>query len=199
MARPERMIDDDGLDLLFRQARTHRSWTDRPVPDEVLRALYDLAKMAPTSSNSSPMRVVFVRSREAKRRLLACLDAGNVRQTDTAPVTAIIAYDTRFYEAFPTLNPRIDPARYATRDPAAIRTEAFRNGSLQGGYFILAARALGLDYGPMGGFDRERLDAEFFPDGRWKSNFLCNLGYGDGQGIRPRAGRLAFDEACQIL
>ncbi len=194
----ERVIDDAGLDLLFREARTHRSWIDRPVSDALLHALYDLAKMAPTSSNSSPMRVVFVRSPEAKRLLLPCLDEGNRRQTETAPVTAIVAYDSRFYEEFPKLN-RVDPQRYAARDPDAIRTEALRNGSLQGGYLILAARSLGLDCGPMGGFDRDRVDAAFFPDGRWKSNFLCNLGYGDGRNIRPRAGRLAFDEACRIL
>jgi 3-hydroxypropanoate dehydrogenase len=195
----ERIIDDAALERLFRQARTHRSWTDRPVSDEVLQAVYDLAKMGPTSSNCSPARFVFVKSREAKQRLLPCLDEGNLRQTDTAPVTAIVAYDSRFYEEFPKLNPRIDPQRYARRAEAAIYAEAMRNGSLQGGYFIIAARALGLDCGPMGGFDRDKVNAEFFPDGRWKSNFLCNLGYGDGQSIKPRAPRLAFEEACRIV
>jgi 3-hydroxypropanoate dehydrogenase len=195
----ERIIDDAGLDGLFRQARTHRSWTVRSVSNELLQAIYDLAKMAPSSSNCSPMRVVFVKSPEAKQRLLPCLDEGNVRQTETAPATAIIAYDLRFYEEFPKLAPRIDVQRYAKRPPEQIREEAFRNGSLQAGYFIMAARALGLDCGPMGGFSREKVDAEFFPDGRWKSNFLCNLGYGNGEGIKPRAGRLAFDEACRIV
>jgi 3-hydroxypropanoate dehydrogenase len=195
----ERILDDAALDILIRHARTHRSWTDRPVSDELLQAVYDLAKMAPTSSNCSPMRVVFVKSREAKQRLLPCLDEGNVRQTDTAPATAIVAYDTRFYEEFPKLNPRIDVERYARRSPEQIHVEAFRNGSLQGGYLILAARALGLDCGPMGGFSRDKVDAAFFPDGRCKSNFLCNLGYGDGHGLSPRAGRLSFDEACRVV
>jgi 3-hydroxypropanoate dehydrogenase len=195
----ERIIDDVGLDVLFRQARTHRSWTDRPVSDELLQAIYDLAKMAPTSSNTSPMRVLFVKSREARQRLLPCLDEGNVRQTETAPVTAIVAYDARFYEELPKLNPRIDVARYAKRPLEQIQSEAFRNGSLQGAYFIIAARALGLDCGPMGGFSRDKVDAEFFPDGRWKSNFLCNIGYGDGQGMKPRAGRLSFEDACRII
>lgn len=195
----EHILDDAALDLLFREARTHRSWTDRPVPDEILQAVYELARMGPSSGNCSPMRVTFVKSRAAKERLLPCLDQGNVRQTDTAPVTAIVAYDLRFYEEWPRLNPRIDPARWAARPKEALREMALMNGSLQGGYLIMAARALGLDCGPMGGFDHARLDAEFFPDGRWQSNFLCNLGYGDGASIRPRAPRLAFDEACRIL
>jgi 3-hydroxypropanoate dehydrogenase len=195
----EQILDDGALDQLFRQARTHRSWTDRPVPDAVLQAVYDLARMGPTSGNCSPMRLVFVKSRAAKDRLLPCLDAGNVRQTDAAPATAIVAYDLRFYEAWVQLNPRIDPAKWAARAPDSLRDMALVNGSLQGGYLILAARALGLDCGPMGGFDHDKLDAAFFPEGRWKSNFLCNLGYGDGQGMRPRAPRYAFDEVCRIL
>jgi nitroreductase len=195
----ERIIDDDALDRLFRAARTHRSWTDRPVPDEILQAVFELARMGPSSGNCSPMRIAFVKSRAAKDRLLPCLDEGNVRQTDTAPATAIVAYDLRFYEEWPKLNPRIDPAKWAARPKDSLREMALVNGSLQGGYFILAARALGLDCGPMGGFDHARLDAAFFPDGRWQSNFLCNLGYGDGASIRPRGPRLSFDEACVIL
>jgi nitroreductase len=195
----EKILDDAALDLLFRQARTHRSWTDRPVPDAILQAIYELARMAPTSSNSSPMRVAFVKSRAAKDRLLPCLDEGNKRQTDTAPVTAILAYDLRFYELWAKLNPRIDRSKWAARPQPEVRATALMNASLQGGYFIMAARALGLDCGPMGGFDRGKVDAEFFPDGRWQSNFLCNLGYGDGQNMRPRAARLDFEEACVIL
>ena len=195
----ERILDDAALDRLFRQARTHRSWTDRPVPDAILQAVYELARMAPTSGNCSPMRVAFVKSRAAKDRLLPCLDEGNKRQTDTAPATAILAYDLRFYELWAKLNPRIDPAKWAARPAESLREMALMNASLQGGYFIIAARALGLDCGPMGGFDHEKVDGAFFPDGRWRSNFLCNLGYGDGENLRPRAPRLEFDEACQIL
>lgn len=198
MAR-ERILDDAALDRLFRQARTHRSWTDRPVPDSILQAIYELVRMAPTGGNVSPLRVAYVKSRAAKDRLIPCLDEGNRKQTETAPVTAILAYDMRFFEVWPKLNPRVDAAKWAAKPESELRPTALMNASLQGGYFILAARALGLDCGPMGGFDRDRVDAEFFPDGRWRSNFLCNLGYGDGQNMRPRAARLEFDEACVIL
>lgn len=191
-------VSDAALDQLFRAARTHRSWTGEPVSDVLLAAVYDLAKMAPTSGNCSPMRVVFVRSPEAKARLAPALDPGNVEQTMSAPVTAIIAHDMEFYELMPRLNTPKSRGWFAGK-PAIIEENAFRNGSLQGAYLILAARALGLDCGPMSGFSRAKVDAEFFPNGRWRSNFLCNLGYGDGRRLRPRAPRLDFEEACRIL
>ena len=191
-------LSDAALDQLFRAARTHRSWTGEPVSEMVLVAVYDLARMAPTSGNCSPGRIVFVTSPEAKTRLEPALDAGNVAQTMSAPVTAIIAYDTEFYELMPRLNTPKSRGWFAGK-PDLIEETGFRNGSLQGAYLILAARALGLDCGPMSGFSRAKVDAEFFPDGKWKSNFLCNLGYGDGARMRPRNPRLEFDEACRIL
>ena len=192
------ILGDAGMDLLFRNARTYRFWRPGEVSDDLLAALYELAKMAPTSANCNPMRVVFVKSPAAKERLKPCLDAGNVRQTMEAPATAIIAYDTRFYDLMPTLFPHADLKTTFTRNPELAKITAFRNGTLQGGYLILAARALGLDCGPMSGFDNAKLDAAFFPDGRFKSNFLCNLGYGDSSKLFPRGPRLAFDEACEI-
>jgi 3-hydroxypropanoate dehydrogenase len=194
-----RIINDAALDQLYRQARTHRSWTGEPVSDVVLQAAYDLARMAPTSGNCCPMRVLFLRSREAKERLKPALSAGNLVQTMSAPVTAVIGYDLQFYDHLPRLYAAADARSWFVGDEALIRETAFRNGSLQGAYFILAARAVGLDCGPMSGFDKAKVDAEFFPDGRIKSNFLCNLGYGDGARMRPRDARLEFDEACKIL
>lgn len=196
----DQIVSDVALDRIFREARTFRHWTDKPVSDVVLQAVYDLARMAPTSANCSPMRVVFVRSPDAKERLRPALDPGNVRQTLSAPVTAIIAHDLEFYELLPRLYPENPDARsWFAGKPEAIKASAFRNGSLQGAYFIIAARALGLDCGPMSGFSRTRVDAEFFPDGRIRSNFLCNLGYGDRSALQPRNPRLAFDEACAVL
>jgi 3-hydroxypropanoate dehydrogenase len=194
-----RIINDAALDQLFRQARTHRSWNDEPVSDIVLQAAYDLARMAPTTANSSPMRVLFIKSREAKERLRPALSEGNVEQTMSAPVTAIIAYDLEFYEFLPRLHPFADAKSWFVGQEDHIRTTALRNGSLQGAYFILAARAVGLDCGPMSGFDNAKVDAEFLADGRLRSNFLCNLGYGDGRRMRPRAPRLDFDEVCKII
>jgi 3-hydroxypropanoate dehydrogenase len=194
-----RIVNDAALDQMFRQARTHRSWRGEPVSDVVLQAAYDLARMAPTSANCSPMRVLFVRSREAKERLKPALSEGNVEQTMKAPVTAIIGYDLRFYGLLPRLYPFADARSWFAGKDDLIRATAFRNGSLQGAYFIIAARAVGLDCGPMSGFDNAKVDAEFFADGGIESNFLCNLGYGDGQRTRPRAPRLEFDEACKIL
>lgn len=191
-------LDAAALDLLFRAARTYRAWLPEPVPTEALRSAYELARLAPTSANCSPMRIVFVVSAEAKERLRPCLDEGNVRQTMAAPATAIVAHDTRFYDLLPRLYPQADARSWFADDPAAARATAFRNGSLQGAYFILAARACGLDCGPMSGFDAAKVDAAFFPDGRCRSNFLCNLGYGDPAGLGPRNPRLAFDEACAI-
>lgn len=196
----DQILSDAALDRIFREARTLRHWTDKPVSDVVLQAAYDLAKMAPTSANCSPMRIAFAKSPDAKERLRPALDPGNVRQTMTAPVTAIIAYDLEFYELLPRLYLENPEARsWFAGKPAAFKGTAFRNGSLQGAYFILAARALGLDCGPMSGFDNAKVDAAFFPEGRIKSNFLCNLGYGDRSELAPRNPRLAFEEACSIL
>lgn len=193
------IINDVALDQIFRQARTHRSWTAEPVSDIALQAAYDLARMAPTSANCSPMRVVFVRSPEAKGRLKPALSEGNLEQTMKAPVTAIIAHDLQFYDHLPRLHPYADARSWFVGKEDHARATAFRNGSLQGAYFIIAARAVGLDCGPMSGFDNAVVDAAFFPDGRVKSNFLCNLGYGDGGRMRPRAPRLEFDEVCKIV
>jgi len=194
-----KIISDDALDQTFRQARTHRSWTAEPVSDVVLQAAYDLARMAPTSANCSPMRVLFLKSKAAKERLKPALSEGNVQQTMAAPVTAIFAYDLQFYESLPRLYPFADARSWYVGKDELIRNTAFRNGSLQGAYFIIAARAVGLDCGPMSGFDNAKVDAEFFRDGRIKSNFLCNIGHGDGAGMKPREPRLEFDEACTIL
>lgn len=194
-------IDAQALDTLFLQARTHFAWQDKPVSEATLRRLFDVARMAPTSANCSPMRIVFVVSREAKLRLKPALIESNVEKTMSAPVTAIIGYDTAFFDHLPKLFPHAD-ARSWFAGPAQAQvaaTTAFRNGSLQGAYFILAARALGLDCGPMSGFDNDAVDREFFPDNRVKSNFLCNLGYGDASKLFPRSPRFEFDEVCRIL
>ena len=191
-------LDDAALDILFRTARTYRAWRDRAVGDDTLHAIYELMKWGPTSSNCCPARIVFVKSREAKARLEPALDRGNVRQTMAAPATAIIGYDLEFYEKLPLLAPHADVRATFVGKTELIESTAFRNGSLQGAYLIIAARALGLDCGPMSGFDNARVDAEFFPGGKVRSNFLCNLGYGDPATLRPRAPRLAFDDACRI-
>ena len=191
-------IDAAALDRIFRTARTYRSWVDKPVADETLHALYESMKCGPTTMNSCPARIVFVRSQEAKERLRPALDSGNVAQTMAAPVTAIVAYDLEFYEKLPKLAPSFDARRlFAGKPEASLRTTALRNGSLQGAYMIIAARSVGLDCGPMSGFDNARVDAEFFPGGKIESNFLCNLGYGDPTKLHPRAPRLAYDEACR--
>jgi len=191
-------LSETALDLVFRGARTHTHWLDRPVDDDTLRALHGLMKWGPTSANCSPARIVFVRSREAKERLRPALSAGNVDKTMAAPVTAIIGHDLRFYDHLPRLFPHADARSWFTGKDELIRTTAFRNGTLQGAYLIVAARALGLDCGPMSGFDNARVDAEFFPGDTVKSNFLCNLGYGDPAKLHPRNPRLEFDEACRI-
>jgi 3-hydroxypropanoate dehydrogenase len=191
-------LADSALDQIFRSARTHRSWVDRPVTDATLRAVYELMKWGPTSGNCCPARIVFVKSREAKERLKPALDAGNVAQTMAAPVTAIVAYDLEFYEKLPVLVPHRDARSDFVGRTELIRATAMQSGSLQGAYLIVAARALGLDCGPMGGFDAAKVDSSFFPEGKVKSNFLCNLGYGDPARLHPRAPRLAFDEACRI-
>jgi 3-hydroxypropanoate dehydrogenase len=194
-----RILDDAALDLLFREARTHNRWQPRPVSETLLRAVWELAKMPPTSANCSPARILFVTSPEAKERLKPALSTGNRDKTMQAPVTAIIGYDLEFYEKLPILFPHEDARSWFVGTPKLIETTAFRNGTLQGAYLILAARALGLDCGPMSGFDNALVDAAFFPGGTVRSNFLCNLGYGDPAGVMPRNPRFAFDEACRIL
>jgi 3-hydroxypropanoate dehydrogenase len=196
-ARPT--VSDEALDLLLRRARTHRAWLDRPVPDDLLRRVYELAAEGPTSANCSPMRVLFVKSREAKERLRPALTPGNVDKTMQAPVTAIVGHDLEFHELLPRLFPTADMRANFVGKPELIAATAFRNGSLQGAYLMLAARALGLDCGAMSGFDNAKVDAAFFPDGRVKSNFLCNLGYGDASKLGPRPPRLPFDDACRII
>lgn len=191
-------VDERSLDALFREARTHSGWQDRSVSGETLEAVWDLAKMGPTSANCSPARIVFVISAEAKETLRPCLMEGNVAKTMAAPATAIIGYDLEFYERLPELFPHTDARSWFAGRLAHTETTAFRNGSLQGAYFMLAARACGLDCGPMSGFDNAKVDEAFFAGTSVRSNFLCNLGYGDGTKLRPRNKRLAFDEACRI-
>lgn len=194
------MVDDAALDLLFRKARSHNGWLDKPVTDDLLRQLYELMKWGPTSANCSPARMVFVRTPANKERIRPALSPNNVDKTMTAPVIAIVAYDSKFYEHLPQLFPRNPQVAELFASNAALSaTTAFRNGTLQGGYFLLAARAVGLDCGPMSGFDNAKIDAEFFPDGRFKSNFLCGLGHGDPAKLHPRSPRLPFEEACTLL
>jgi 3-hydroxypropanoate dehydrogenase len=193
-------INQEALDQLFREARTHSAWLDQPVTDETLRDLYDLMKFGPTSMNCTPARVLFLRTREAKERLRPFLMQANVDKTLAAPVTAIVAYDTKFYDRLPQLFPHYPGAREIFANNADLaQITATRNGTLQGGYFIMAARALGLDCGPMSGFDNAKVDAEFFAGEPLKSNFLCNLGYGDASKLLPRNPRLEFEEACRAL
>ena len=197
MANP--VLSPEALDILFRKARTHNAWLDQPVSDDLLRQIYDLMKWGPTSANTSPARILFLRTPQAKERLRPALSPVNVDKTMQAPVTAILAYDLKFYEHLPKLFPNNPGMRdWFSNSPELAQTTAFRNSSLQGGYFILAARAVGLECGPMSGFDNAKVDAEFFPS-TVKSNFLCNLGYGDHSKLFPRNPRLDFDEACQLL
>ena len=194
------VLNDEGLDLLFRMARTHNAWLDKPVDDALLRQVYDLARTGPTSANMCPLRVVFVKSPEAKEKLKPALAPGNVDKTMKAPVTAIIAMDVHFYEQLPKLFPHADAKAWFKDLPEPVlEYTALRNSSLQGGYFMLAARALGLDCGPMSGFDNAAVDKEFFAGTTVKSNFLCNLGYGDVSKLYPRSPRLTFDEACKVV
>ncbi len=183
---------------LFDDARTHNGFHADPIPEATLRRLYDLMKWGPTSANCSPVRMVFVCSPAAKEKLLACLSPGNVEKTRQAPVTAIIGMDLAFYDKLPQLFPHADARPWFAGKPALIEATAFRNSSLQGGYFILAARALGLDCGPMSGFDAAQLDAAFFAGSAVRSNFICNLGRGDASKLFGRSPRLAFEEACRI-
>jgi 3-hydroxypropanoate dehydrogenase len=191
-------LDDKALDQLWREARSQNRWQDRPVPDSKLEEVYNLLKLAPTSANSSPARFVFVRTAEGKAKLKEALSPGNVEKTMTAPVTAIIAYDTEFYEKLPFLFPHADARSWFAGNPAFAETSALRNGTLQGAYLILAARSVGLDVGAMSGFDNAKVDELFLAGTGWKSNFLVNLGYGDPAGLFPRSPRLSFDEACRL-
>src|SRR4051812_44004249 len=194
------VLNNEGLDLIFRQARTHSAWLEKPVDDLLLQQVYDLAKMGPTSANMCPLRIVFVRSREAKEKLRPTLDAANVDKTMMAPVTAIVAMDIHFYEKLPKLFPHADAKAWFKDLPEnVLEYVALRNGSLQGAYLMLAARSLGLDCGPMSGFNNAMVDAAFFAGTTVKSNFLCNLGHGDKSKLYPRSPRLGFEEACQIL
>ncbi|MBW6401549.1 malonic semialdehyde reductase [Roseomonas sp. HJA6] len=192
-------IDAAALDQLFREARTQNKWQDRPVPDAKLHELYDLVKLGPTSANASPARFVFVRTPEGKAKLKEALSSGNMEKTMTAPVTVIVAHDLDFHEKLPTLFPHAPDAKnWFTSSPSFAEQTAFRNGSLQGAYLILAARAVGLDAGPMSGFNNAKVDELFFAGTRWKSNFLINLGYGDPAGLFERNPRLSFEEAARF-
>jgi 3-hydroxypropanoate dehydrogenase len=209
-----RIIDDSVLDTLFREARTHTKWQPKAVDDQTLRDLYEILKWAPTSANAAPARFAFLRSKEAKERLRPALAPGNVEKTMTAPVTVIVAYDMKFYDQLPKLFPQSPGMKQLFEsNPQLVEVTAQRNSTLQGAYLILAARALGLDCGPMSGFDNGKVDEEFFatgkpcfgceqeffPEGHVKSNFLCNLGYGDPSSLFPRLPRLPFKEACSLL
>lgn len=200
VAEASARLDDDALDLIFRKARTHNRWLPRPVAEATLRQLWDVMKFGPTSANCSPLRIVFVQSDEQKERLAACAMPANAVKIRAASVTAILAMDMQFYEKLPLLFPHDQSARsWFDGKPEHIEKTALRNSSLQGAYFIIAARALGLDCGPMSGFDADRVDAAFFPGTALKANFICSLGHGDMAGIFPRSPRLAFDEACRIV
>lgn len=193
-------LSDDALDILFRDARTQNAWTDEPVSDETLVRIFDLMKMAPTSANQSPARFIFVKSKEAKEKLAPALSEGNLAKTMAAPVTAIIGYDVEFYEHLPRLFPHAPEARtWFNWSKEWAEMNAFRNGSLQGAYFMLAARACGLDCGPMSGFDMKKVDEAFFAGTAVKSNFLCNLGHGDPKGLFPRSPRFDFADVCKII
>jgi nitroreductase len=200
MKEMSKVVSNEGLAILFREARTHNGWLDKPVDDALLAQVYDLAKWGATSANMCPMRVVFVKTQAGKEKLKPTLDAGNVDKTMAAPVTAVIAMDVHFYEKLPQLFTHADAKAWFKDLPEnVLEYVALRNSSLQGAYFMLAARSLGLDCGPMSGFNNQKLDAAFFAGTTIKSNFLCNLGYGDPSGVRPRNPRLSFDEACRIL
>ncbi len=193
-------VSQDVLEQAFLSARTFNSFTPRQIDDETILKLYDLLRWGPTSMNCQPARYVFVRSAAAKERLTSTLAEGNIAKTMAAPLTVIVAKDTRFYEHLPSQFPHAENAQAMFADNEVLaQTTAFRNSTLQGGYLIMAARLMGLDCGPMSGFDADKLNAAFFADGRWKANFLVNLGYGDPSGNHPRGPRLAFDEVAKIV
>ena len=192
-------LDASALDALFREARTHNGWLDQPVTDADLHAIFDLMKFGPTAANCSPARFVFVRTPEAKEKLKPALSAGNLAKTMSAPVTAIVAYDPRFYDHLPKLFPHADARAWFVSSEALAEETAFRNSTLQGAYFIIAARALGIDTGPMSGFDKAKVDEAFLAGHGWKSNFLINLGHGDAAKLFARSPRFEFAEACEIV
>ena len=192
-------LDQSALSQLFTAARTHNSWQDKPVTDEQIENIYELLKFAPTSVNCNPARILFIKSPQAKERLVACVSPGNLEKTRTAPVTAIIGMDLDFYEQLPKLFPHVDAKSWFVGKEGFIESTAFRNSSLQGAYLIMAVRALGLDCGAMSGFDADKVNAEFFPDGRVKVNFLLNIGYGNSASLMPRQPRPSFPEVCRIL
>jgi 3-hydroxypropanoate dehydrogenase len=192
-------LDPAGRNLLFNEARTHNGWTDQPVSDDTLRELFDLLKMAPTSANCSPARFVFLRSAESRQRLVPALLPGNLEKTLAAPVTVIVACDLAFHEQLPKLFPHADARSWFAGNEDLIKETAFRNGTLQGAYMMLAARAVGLDCGPMSGFDKTKVDEAFFAGTTWRSNFLCNLGHGDPSKLFPRSPRFQFEDACRVL
>lgn len=198
MANELLRLDDASLDLLFREARTFSAWQDRPVAPALLEEIYDEMKWAPTSMNASPLRIVFVTTPEGKEKLRPTLMEGNVKQTMAAPVTAILAHDLNFYERMDHLWPHYQVRAMFEQDPQFTEQFAFRNGTLQAAYFLLAARGLGLDCGPMSGFNNAAVDEAFFPGTSWRSNFLCNLGYGDRSKLYPRGPRLAFQEVVRF-
>jgi 3-hydroxypropanoate dehydrogenase len=192
-------ISNEALEAIFSSARTHNAWLDKPVSDDTLKQIYEIMKWGPTSANSSPLRIVYVKSKEGKAKLLQAVAPANVEKTKAAPVTAILAEDKQFYDKLPKLFPHADARAWFAGNQPLIDATSFRNSSLQGGYFILAARALGLDCGPMSGFNAQGIDEAFFSGTAWRSNFLCNLGYGDTSKLFPRSPRLSFEEACKIL
>jgi len=195
----QKAVEATSLARIFTEARTHNAFLDRPVADELLVKAIDLAKMGPTSANQSPMRVLFLRSREAKERLRPALSPGNLDKTMSAPVVAITAYDEQFYERLPFLFPHADAKSWFSGDPVKAARAAFQNGTLQVAYLIIALRAVGLDTGPMTGFDNAKVDSEFFPEGHVKSNVLINIGYGDHEKLFPRSPRFSFAEIAKIL
>jgi 3-hydroxypropanoate dehydrogenase len=192
------VLSDEGCDLLFREARSHNGWLDEPVAEETLRAAFDIAKMGPTSANCSPMRIIFLRSAESREKLRPCLSSGNTDKTMSAPVTAIIANDFEFYEHLPRLFPHDDAKSWFVGNQAVVDATAFRNGSLQAAYFMLACRAVGLDCGPMSGYDIDMVDDLFFKGTKTRSNFLCNLGYGDPSALFGKSPRFDFDDVCSF-
>lgn len=192
-------LDNTALDILFRKARSYNAWQDKPVSEQQLNELYELMKWGPTSANSCPARMVFIKSGEAKQKLKDCLDEGNIEKSMSAPVVAIIGMDLEFYEQLAKLFPHTDAKSWFVGKDEKILETAFRNSSLQGAYLMLAARSLGLDCGPMSGFDNGKLEAAFFPGGKVKANFICAIGYGTEEKLYPRGPRLEFDEACQVV
>jgi 3-hydroxypropanoate dehydrogenase len=192
-------VSKETLNQIFHEARTHTAWLPQPVPTELLHEMYNLTRLGPTSANSSPARFLFITTPAAKERLIPCLMPLNVDKTRSAPVTVIVAWDDEFFNQLPKLFPHADMKSFFVGNPPFAEETAFRNSSLQGAYLIVAARALGLDCGPMSGFDKNKVNAEFFPDGKWKSNFLINMGYGDPTKLHPRGPRLSFEEACKVL